>query len=171
MACLALSSCVPWTVRPIDEVDGHAGPFDAGKYVDSIWASKVLPAAGDAPDLSAARCVHPCLVKGQGRVVRVETTSRSGLAYLDSGAVLQIGPVIRGTALRDALPFIQFSQFTNQLEFARVGNALNDRASKVLAGIDPPHLEGAEIAFCGAMEPGSPGEIVPVRLEVRRGNS
>ena len=32
--------------------------------------------------------------------------------------VLQIGPVIFGTALRDALPFIAFGDFVNQIDYA-----------------------------------------------------
>jgi len=171
-ACLCLSACVPWTVRPIGESEeSQQGPFDAAAYVNSIWQSKVLPAVAAAPVWSGARC-GPCLVKGQGRVVAVDTSSRAGLAFLENGITLQIGPVIRGTALRDALPFIQFSQFTNQLEFARVGNALNERISKMLATVDVPHLQGADIAFAGVLEPGSPPTAVPVTLTlIRRSGS
>jgi predicted lipoprotein len=166
-ACLALSSCVPWTVRPIEDADDRARPFDAPAYVESIWQSRVLPATEAAPDWNAAHCASPCLVKGRGTVVRVDTASRAGLAFLDNGVALQIGPLIRGTALRDSLPFIQFSQFTNQLEFARVGNALNDRAMQVLHA---PHV-GDDIAFAGALEPGPPAMVVPVSLSVvRRGD-
>jgi predicted lipoprotein len=165
-ACLVLSSCVPWTVRPLEDVDDRARSFDAAAYVDSIWQSKVLPAAEAAHDWNAAHCASPCLVRGQGRVVRVDTSSRAGMAFLDSGIAVQIGPVIRGTALRDALPFIRFSQFTNQLEFARVGNALNDRATQIL---HTPHVTD-DIAFTGALETGSPVTVVPVTLTlVRRG--
>jgi len=182
-SCL-LSACVPWTIRPIDQsAERSDRPFDAGAYVDSIWQSKVLPAvSSQALDLaSSPRCSRPCLVKGLGRVLRVDTGSRAGLAFVElapyggrPGAVLQIGPVIRGTVLRDALPFIQFGQFVNQLEFARVGNALNDRVVKtVLAGIEPRKLTGAEVTFSGAAEGSSgdqPPEIVPVTLSFRRGN-
>jgi predicted lipoprotein len=175
VACLFLSACVPWTVRPIGESDEiNKGPFDSSAYVSSIWQSKVLPAAATAPNLTAdSRCATPCLVKGNGKVTRVETSSRTGLAFVElsggGSAALQIGPAIRGTALRDALPFIQFSQFTNQLEFARVGNALNDRVEKTaLAGVAPPRLKGAEIEFSGAASwpEGSVPEIVPVTLAV-----
>ncbi|HKE22097.1 MAG TPA: DUF2291 domain-containing protein [Bryobacteraceae bacterium] len=175
LACLCLSACVPWTVRSIDESHQHSqGPFDATAYVNSIWRSKVVPAAASARTLTAGlQCSSPCLVKGQGRVARIDTESRSGLAFLnlDGGgsATLQIGPAIRGTALRDALSFIQFSQFTNQLEFARVGNALNDRVAKtVLPPIDENQLKGAQIEFSGAAAwaAGSAPEIVPVTLAV-----
>jgi predicted lipoprotein len=171
-ACLLSSACVPWTVRPIDDSAQSADrPFDAAAYVGSIWQSKVLPAVAAARDLATmSPCANPCLVKGRGKVVRVDTASATGLATvnLEGGgtAVLQIGPVIRGTAVRDALPFIQFSQFVNQLEFARVGNALNDRVARGLSAIDASRLKGAGIEFSGAAvwAPGQPPEVVPVML-------
>ena len=87
-------------------------------------------------------------------------------------AAVQIGPVIRGTTLRDALPFIQFSQFVNQLQFAQVGNALNDRVSSALKSFSNQDLAGSIVVFSGAAGQPSEGgllEIVPVTLAVKRG--
>jgi predicted lipoprotein len=141
LACCALTSCVPWVVRPID--DTHAEKFDATRYVDSIWAKVVA---------------EPSLSRSEGRVARTE----EGRIVLDSGAIIQTGPVIRGTALRDALPFIQFSQFTNQLEYARVANVLNDRAAIVAAAAQVK--TGDMVRYAGAA---SADGIVPVVLERR----
>jgi predicted lipoprotein len=184
---LVLSSCVPWTVRPIEKQgDSSAADhaFDANAYVDSIWDSKVMPAvAGGAADLAGMprgrREDLPAafLVKGSGRVLSVDTSSLTGLMWIDlapydghADAALEIGPVLRGTALRDALPFIQFSQFVNQLEFARVGNALNDRAWKTtLASLPKKGLVGSTVAFAGAASRTAPDgmlEILPVQLTV-----
>jgi predicted lipoprotein len=86
-------------------------------------------------------------------------------------AAIQIGPVIRGTVLRDALSFIQFSQFVNQLEFARVGNALNDRVvQSVLVSLPKAGLEGSVVSFSGASSQPAANElpeIVPVILVVK----
>src|SRR5262249_54046477 len=131
----------PWVVRPID--DTRAEKFDAVRYVDSIWAKVVA---------------EPSLRRGQGGVLRVG----DGLILLDSGAIIQAGPVIRGTVLRDALPFLQFSQFTNQLEYARVAAALNERAIKVAS--DAQVQPGETIRYAGAV---SSDGIVPVLLERR----
>ena len=180
VACLLLSSCVPWTVRPIESAD--SGPFDANRYVESVWNSKVLPAvSAQAVDVSEMRKAPAGarLVKGEGRILRVDTSSRTGLMLIDlppydgrADVAVQIGPVVRGTALRDALPFIQFSQFVNQLEFARVGNALNDRVLKdVLASLPKEGLAGSVVQFTGASAaPAGDAlpEIVPVTLVVRR---
>jgi predicted lipoprotein len=181
VAGLVFSSCVPWTVRPIEKSGasegGHA--FDASAYLESIWDSKVMPAIATAAvwnpetrDLPAA-----FLVKGSGRVLSVDTSSRTGLMMIDlapydgrADLAVQIGPVLRGTALRDALPFIQFSQFVNQLEFARVGNALNDRAWKTaLASLNKDGLTGRLATFAGAASrPAGSAipEVVPVQLSV-----
>ena len=51
---------------------------------------------------------------------------------------LQIGPVVRGTALRDATGHVSFNQFTNQLEYADVSKEMNSRAIKAAVGsVDP----------------------------------
>jgi predicted lipoprotein len=181
-ASLVLSSCVPWTVRPIaksGDTSNTDRTFDARAYVASIWDAKVLPTvAAQAVDLatllrSPSDLPPAFLVKGAGRVLNVDTTSRTGFLSIDlapydghADARVQIGPVLRGTALRDALPFIQFSQFVNQLEFARVGNALNDR---VLATLPQQDLAGKVVSFAGAATRPAPGalpEIVPVQLTV-----
>jgi predicted lipoprotein len=172
-------------VRPIDQTDsssGQARSFDAVRYVDSIWDTKVLPTvAASAVDLREAlqaRRAACLLVKGEGRVLRVDTSSRSGLMLVDlapydgrADAAIQIGPVIRGTVLRDALPFIQFSQFVNQLEFARVGNALNDRVvQSVLVSLPKTVTAGSSVSFSGASSQPAANElpeIVPVTLVVK----
>jgi len=178
---LSLSSCSPWTIRPIDQSENRA--FDAAAYVDSIWNARALPTvAAQSVDFAQwLKSPHSdtapaaVLVKGEGKVLRVDTASRNGLLLLDLApydsrpdAAIQIGPVIRGTVLRDALPFIQFSQFVNQLEFARVGNALNDRVLKaVLSPFSLAGIAGAVVTFSGASSRPSAGElpeIVPVTL-------
>jgi len=186
MVSLVLVSCTPWTVRQIDKsgVDsGQSRPFDAGQYVDSIWNAKALPAisagAVDLTELLRSHRAGAVLVKGEGRVLRVDTSSRTGMLMIDAepydgrpDAAVEIGPVIRGTTLRDALPFIQFSQFVNQLQFAQVGNALNDRVSSALKSFSNQDLAGSIVVFSGAAGQPSEGgllEIVPVTLAVKRG--
>ena len=40
------------------------------------------------------------------------------------------GPVLKGTALRDSLEFVKFGDFVNQVAFAEVATALNERARR-----------------------------------------
>ncbi|MFN5995702.1 MAG: DUF2291 family protein [Paracoccaceae bacterium] len=57
-------------------------------------------------------------------------TSRDWKAMVDvngDGATdltLQLGPVIKGTSLRDVAPFYRFGDFRDQIEFAKLARAL-----------------------------------------------
>ncbi len=103
------------------------------------------------------------MVTGTGTVLTVNTASRAGLAPLDitddgkADLTLAVGPVIRGTALRDAAPFIDFNQFTNQMEYAAVSNELNALVNiKVLTPLGDLHsLEGKTVTFFGAFTIGA----------------
>jgi predicted lipoprotein len=117
------------------------------------------------------------LVKGQAQLLAIDTSSRAGLAQLDlepfdgaPDAALAIGPVIKGTGLRDALPFISFNDFVNQLEFADVSKALHQRVmDEVIGKTDLTSAVGKTINFAGAFTLSDLTKIVitPVRLEVQ----
>jgi len=203
VSSLRLASCVPWTVRPIDSHrDASSGAVYAGPaaYVDSIWASKLLPAVLNAavdartlldalaasPDDAGARYGHRqpngpvyFIVKGTGQVAAVDVHSQVGLAQIDIAPFdrrpdvsIQLGPVLRGTSLRDATGIVRFTDFVNQLQFADVANELNDRVLKqVLAPLDKAKLAGRTVSFVGtlAAEPKSQPplhELIPIQLTV-----
>ena len=207
-AFLLLASCVPWTVRPIGEAgepaEKSAGKFDARTYVEDVWASRLVPAVEAAASppgpllaaLAASRedarkrfalrqddATAWFAVKGDVRILRLDTASRAGTAVLDAApfdgrpdAVLAIGPVVRGSVLRDSTGLIPFSQFVNQIDYADVNNALNDLVvERVIAPVKPSLTRGATVSLCGVLvvEAASTGlpEIVPVKLapaEARR---
>jgi predicted lipoprotein len=95
-------------------------------------------------------------VKGEGKVVKANLTSRARKAMLDvdgDGAAdltLQLGPVIKGSSLRDVAPFYRFGDFRDQIEFAKLARALNDRAS---AGLQVPEgdIVGKTATFVGTV--------------------
>ncbi len=199
-----LSSCVPWTVRPIEAgSDTSAGPAAAANpaaYVDSIWTAKLLPAIGNSavdaralldalaasPENAQARYGHReangpvyFVVKGEGVVTAVDTRSRNGTALVDVDPLdqrpdvsIQIGPVLRGTSLRDATGVVRFTDFVNQLQFADVANELNESVLKrVLSPLDKAGLKGRRISFTGTLAAEANAEpplreLVPVRLTV-----
>jgi predicted lipoprotein len=81
---------------------------------------------------------------------------------------LQIGPAINGTAIRDAAGFIEFGQFTNQVEYAAAATALNEQVKQqVLEGVDAAALDGRRVAFTGAFSSLTPDviTITPTALE------
>ena len=189
---LASTACKPWTVRPIQERSSQDSPgatFDARVYVESIWEPKVIPSAKAtaveiaeidrmrSPGTSVTQARTSIIVRGTALVTDVDMKSRVGLAYLDVGTsassrfALQVGPVLRGTALRDALAFVRFSDFVNQIDFAAVASELNARAlQSAFNGVDPASLKGKTVSFWGATAVGPAAaavlEIVPVSLRV-----
>jgi predicted lipoprotein len=185
------------------ETEAANGPAAASPvaYVDSIWSARLVPAvlngAVDARALLDAMAASPAgaaqryghreangpvyfLVKGRGTVTAVDTRSRMGLALVDvapydgrADISIQIGPVLRGTALRDATGMVRFTDFVNQLQFADVANELNSCVLKtVLAPFDTAKLKGRVVAFAGALAapPGSAEppliELVPIQLTI-----
>lgn len=177
-------------------IDG--GNFSAGGYVDGIWSSRVLPAyrarAVDAPVLISALAAGPAkacarygniaaqgspcafMIKGTGRIAGV-TSALSGTQLVvdfppydgKDEVSIAVGPAFLGTAVRDALSFIKFAQFTNQVDYADVGIALNDKVrSDVIAGRTFTSARGHTITFLGATEGEDPKGIVvtPVQLSV-----
>jgi predicted lipoprotein len=194
-ALLLLSACSPWTVVPLS--DSASAPADPKALVDRLWDSRIVPAVLDsAVDVRAvldAAASNPeraraqfgrgpgrayLLLKGRGRVLAVDAASLSHPASLDvapfdgrAEVTLQLGPLIFGSALRDATGIIRFSDFVNQLQFADAGNALNQRAARAAhAAGDPASLRGKLVEFAGACawNPGAPPgqSIVPVRLTI-----
>jgi predicted lipoprotein len=184
----------PATGKAIIEEERQA--FDARSFVAESWDTQILPTVRDravelavlrremAADRAAATERYgnrpgsgnaSFLVTGRARVLEVDTTSRAGVASLDlepfdgsEDAELQIGPVFRGTALRDALPFIRFDDFTNQMEYASVSRLLHERVTEtVLAPVDRAALAGRVIRFHGAFTDGSAVPLItPAILQI-----
>ncbi|GII81270.1 lipoprotein [Sphaerisporangium rufum] len=174
------------------------GAFDAAKYAAGIWSAKVVPTvlakAADAEAVVKAVKADPeeagqkygrrtgtggpyaVMVKGTGKVLSVARSSGAGRIEVDLAPAdgkpdlgIAIGPVFLGTALRDAVGFIDFGQFTNQVDYASAATALNTQAR--LRVVAPARLDGAEgkkVAFAGAFQLLDPKNIVvtPVSLEL-----
>ena len=172
-----LSAC---TIVPIEQAEQvkQSETFDPVTYVDGIWASQIVPTilekAVELPpvltaiesDLTAAGTefvtVSPSgalnfVVRGQGTVASVDTASRNGTAVIQvngySGPatiVLQIGPLVRGDAVRDGVGFIKFGDFKDQTEFGQVSKELNRRVTEAVIGaLDLTTLVGKQVTFDG----------------------
>lgn len=202
---LLMSSCKLATIRPLDPKTGKAvlseeetqKAFNAESYVTERWEDPLLTTVQSSavemsallPELvtdSAATSEKygrkqgngpfNFIVRGQGVVSEVDTSSRAGLARIDleptdgtADVALAVGPVIKGTGLRDAMPFIDFNDFVNQLEYADVSKKLHERVmSDVIGGMDLTTLQGKTISFAGAFAFKDVESIVvtPVELKV-----
>lgn len=177
--------------------DAPVAGFDAASYASGLWTQQVLPHfAGNArpatevlpamtSDLAAAGARYgyragegspwSFIVADEGTVSRKNTDSRAGTLVLSLAggdapleATLQIGPVIRGNAVRDALPFVSFKDFTNQLEYANAGKALTALALEGFAADVEAIAAGDRVRFTGAISISKAGDdvlITPIMLE------
>jgi predicted lipoprotein len=179
---------------------GGQAPSDAKSYVAGVWSAKIVPtvhekavevgtvAAAIAKDPAAAGpqyghqagtgSPYAFMVKGAGTVTKVDASVPTGPMTVEvaqaGGKPLTLsiatGPVIAGTAVRDAVGFISFGDFTNQIEYAQVANEINSRVkTEVIAKIDLVGVTGKQVTFYGAFS-ALPGALqillVPTELTV-----
>ena len=188
----------PFVVKPLARPGStsDAAQSKGAQFADKVWDSKVLPviqekahdivtivseirtdpsAAGEKYGRRESTNPYSYMVKGSGKVIEVNTQSQAGTVVLEVPGLnekiaLQIGPVVRGTALRDATGAAPFDQFTNQLDYADVAKEMNKRAVKeAFASIAPSSLADKAITFLGAFtfDPRSKGLLLvtPVKVE------
>ena len=117
-----------------------------------------LDAAGDAFGYrgSGEGSAWNFAVSGEGIVIKTKLKSRARWVKLDTDGdgiqdlTLQLGPVIKGTVLRDVAPMYNFDDFRDQIEFAKLGRAINNEITEMIT-IPEGDLVGARIRFIGVM--------------------
>jgi len=110
-------------------------------------------------------------------VIETNTESRNGFVIVEIDGVydyevrVSIGPALSGTAIRDSLRFVDFNQFVNQVDFARLATELNNRGNERAAqNFDLFELDGETIDFTGAFVAPSGSNVItimPIFLEVK----
>jgi len=163
--------------------------FDPKAFVDGIWESKLIPTIKEkAVDLSLVLGkmksddsgftsidslipitnnyglitvgeAHVYMVKGQGKVVEVNTKTSIGILELlldgymgPIKVIFYIGPRIPSdeSSVRDAVGFINFGDFREQTEYGKVGLEINKRSmTQVDLPPDKDTLQGKTISFYG----------------------
>lgn len=160
-----------WDSRVVPLLRDRAGPYDAvaaAIAADPAAAGARFGFRGDepgAPWLYAARV--------SGTVTGANTESRAATLTVttDGGrtVTVQIGPVVRGTAIRDSLAFRPFSAFKNQVDYAQFGKALNTRANATaLSKLPRDGLVGRRVEALGVFVGGDATPLltpVEIRLE------
>jgi predicted lipoprotein len=185
-------------VQAIEKVNGAAA-FDPDGMVADMWPSKVAPylqkkagsfaevhgLAAKNPDAAGARYGYRAKSDGtpwtyviqlEGVVLAANTQSRAATMDVDTtgsgkvDAVVQLGPVMRGTALRDALDFVKFGDFTNQIDYAQFGKAFNTYAYKsTLERLPRDALVGKRVKVLGAYTVAGgdgPPLVTPAAVEI-----
>lgn len=161
--------------------DARLVPYVAEKAIDLPTLTAALHGGLDAA--GKAHGVRPqaegspwnFLVKGQGAVVEANRESRAATLGVDvtgdgkTDVTIQLGPVIKGTALRDAADFIVFTDYRDQIEFAKLARALNDRAHAAIT-LPDGDLTGKTVRFEGATTlrtATDPILLVPTLLDIQ----
>ncbi|WP_312468087.1 DUF2291 domain-containing protein [Pseudescherichia sp.] len=86
---------------------------------------------------------NPCVfsVRITGEVIKVNTKSRSGKMTVrdEQGGdiVVQMGPIIRGTSLRDGYKGASYQDFNDQVLYGDYGKAINQQASAMIINFKP----------------------------------
>lgn len=81
---------------------------------------------------------------------------------------LQLGPVVKGNAVRDSLTFVKFDQFRNQVQFAQFSKELNRRAVAELASPDLSWVDQTvDLVAAITVANGQVVSAVPLELERR----
>lgn len=176
----------------------NSGQQDAKGRVDAIWDAKLIPyaqaKAAPYPELARAIAAAPeqavhdhgfrapnadakaaLYTRIEGVIVGGDSKSRVGTIEVDvdgdgkPDVTVQIGPILRGTVLRDSLDFVSFDSFTNQIDYADFSKALNARVrDQVLKGLPREGLIGRHVSLVGAffLGTGSQPVVTPVLFKL-----
>lgn len=163
-----------WAPKMIPYLQGKAAPF-----ADVAAAAKADPkAAGEKYGNPRKQASSPWtyVASAEGKIVASNTESRAATIDVDvdgdgkADLRAQIGPVTRGTALRDALDFIDFNSFTNQIDYAQFGKSFNTYANtNVLAKLPREGLDGKQVKLLGAFTPATGSDLplmTPAEAEI-----
>ena len=196
LAAIALTTTTVSASDPAAVAAAGGSTFDAKEYAKEHYDSEVVPTIQENaqdigellpqiiadPDAAGEKYGHRAgvsspyayAVTGEGVAGKVDGTllpvTIDGVPD-DVTVMLQIGPAINGTALRDATGLVDFNDFLNQIEYANAATELNNKVkSDVLAGFDAKGAEGKTVSFVGAFAYGSNPAVIqvtPVELEAK----
>lgn len=112
-----------WQERVIDAAHKHA--------LDATALTTQLNATHDKP--------HSVFVRLTSQIEKVDVSNEREqklvMTFNGKPLEIQMGPVVRGNAIRDATGF-KFEDFTNQVQFAQLSRAYNREAVKTLPKVD-----------------------------------
>ena len=166
-------------IRTVEEDQLIKKGFDAKAYVENIWQSKIIPTISeDANEITfildelfknkeiteekyggrSGTGSYSFMIKGKGEVISLNTASRVGTLSIklekqyDSEIFITLGPVIKKDSIRDAVKFIKFNDFVNQLDFADVSRVIKVRVlNEIIGPLNLKEITGKKINFEGAI--------------------
>ena len=166
-------------IRTVEEDELIKKGFDAKAYVENIWQSKIIPTiSNEANELTfildelfqnkevteekyggrSGTGSYSFMIKGKGDVISLNTASRVGTLSIklekqyDSEIFITLGPVIKKDSIRDAVKFIKFNDFVNQLDFADVSRIIKVRVlNEIIGPLNLKEITGKKLNFEGAI--------------------
>jgi predicted lipoprotein len=153
-----------WDAKVVPGLREKAGPYDDVAAAIAANADAAGQRFGFRDSQTGSPWVYAATVTGT--VTAANTESRAGTVDVrtDGGRTvqLQIGPVVRGTAIRDSVLFRPFGSFKNQIDYAQFGKALNAQANATaLSKLPRDKLVGAKIEALGVF-PAAAGDAPPL---------
>ena len=166
-------------IRTVEEDELIKKGFDAKAYVENIWKSKIIPTISEeAEDITfildelfknkevteekyggrSGTGSYSFMVKGKAEITSLNTASRVGTLSIklekkyDSEIFITLGPVIKKDSIRDAVKFIKFNDFVNQLDFADVSRIIKVRVlNEIIGPLNLKEITGKKLNFEGAI--------------------
>jgi len=166
-------------IRTVEEDELIKKGFDAKAYVENIWESKIIPTISEeAEDITfildelfknkevteekyggrSGTGSYSFMIKGKAEITSLNTASRVGTLSIklekqyDSEIFITLGPVIKKDSIRDAVKFIKFNDFVNQLDFADVSRIIKVRVlNEIIGPLNLKEITGKNINFEGAI--------------------
>ena len=166
-------------IRTVEEDELIKKGFDPVSYVENIWESKILTTIHNDSEeitfildqlfknqeLAEEKYGHRSgtgsfsfMVRGKAEVVSLNKKTRVGTLSIklekeyDSEIYITIGPVIKKDSIRDAVKFIKFNDFVNQLDFADVSRVIKVRVlNEIIGPLNLKEIAGKKINFEGAI--------------------
>lgn len=121
------------------------------QIADKLWDAILQEA--ESTDAVSAPQQETAFIRISGTVISVDDSKKAATMTVQTKSygdvTVQIGPIVRGNAIRDAASFIHFDDFKNQVQFARLSKELNKKA---LQGITRPDSswQGSQVDILAA---------------------
>ena len=166
-------------VRTVAEDELIKKGFDPVSYVEEIWYSKIIPTiSNDSEEITfmldelfsnkelaeekyghrSGTGSYSFMVNGKAEIIGLNKESRVGTIELklskdyDAKIFITIGPVIKKDSIRDAVKFIKFNDFVNQLDFADVSRIIKVRVlNEIIGPLNLKEITGKKLNFEGAI--------------------
>lgn len=180
MAMTSLTGCIKIVKTGEEAALTGETQFSAGDDVAGFWESQAIPeltekaveltdflneAKGDFKSLADKYGKYSMgtsgeltyTVKGTGTISEINTESKAGTmtitldGYTGSEDIkIQVGSVIKGSSVRDAIEFIKYGDYKNQEEYAAVNQSIN---SIIMESVINPEkaveMNGKTVEFVG----------------------